>query len=329
MKSLDFYQKISYISITKNVVNNKQTYIFLKMSEQKNALAAMLEQYEANAKPKYEKKPEKVYDLKNYFNTYIPDGVKSATKTIRILPVESGSPFVEIYAHKIQIDGEYKTFACLKEEKDEPCPFCEAREALLSTGNAEDKKLAGNYKARLMYVVKVIDRANEDDGVKFWRFNHDSRSEGIYDKIYAVINALRKDITHAETGRDIMLTINRNQNNVPVVSGIATLDPTPLSEDAEKMALWLSDKRTWEDVYSVRSYDYLAIIVKGGTPVWDKENKCFVDKKMIDAVETEKQTLDSELTLGVETVKANMQAASEPTTVTEVSAAEEEDDLPF
>jgi hypothetical protein len=300
------------------------------MSEQKNALAAMLEQYEANAKPKYEKKTEKVYDLKNYFNTFIPEGVKSATKTIRILPVENGSPFVELYAHKIQVNGEYKTFACLKHEKNEPCPFCEAREALLATGNAEDKKLAGNYRARLMYVVKVIDRANEDEGVKFWRFNHDSRSEGIYDKIYAVINAIKKDITHAENGRDIVLTINRNQNNVPVVSGIATLDPSPLSEDAEKAALWLSDTRTWEDVYSVRSYDYLAIIVKGEEPVWDKENKCFVAKKDLDAVEAEKQTLDSELTMGVETVKANMQAATEPTTETETSTVEEEeDDLPF
>lgn len=300
------------------------------MSEQKNALAAMLEQYEANAKPKYEKKTEKVYDLKNYFNTFIPEGVKSATKTIRILPVGSGSPFVEIHAHKIQVDGEWKTFACLKHEKNEPCPFCEAREALLATGNAEDKKLAGNYRARLMYVVKVIDRAHEDEGVKFWRFNHDSRSEGIYDKIYAVINAIKKDITDAQTGRDIMLTINRNQNNVPVVSGIATLDPTPLSDDSEKMAAWLSDTRTWEDVYSVRPYDYLAIIVKGGTPVWDKENKCFVDKATLDAVETEKQTLDSELTMGVEAVKANIQTASEPTTETATSTVEEEDDdLPF
>lgn len=303
------------------------------MSEQKNALAAMLEQYEANSKPKYEKKQEKVYDLKNYFNTFIPDGVKSATKTIRILPVTNGSPFVEIHAHKIQVDGEWKTFACLKHEKNEPCPFCEAREALLATGDEQDKKIAANYRARLMYVVKVVDRDHEDEGVKFWRFNHDSRKEGIYDKIYAVINAIKKDITDVQTGRDVVLTINRNQNNVPVVSGVATLDPTPLSDDAEKAASWLADTRTWEDVYSVRTYDYLAIIVKGGIPVWDKENKCFVDKASLDASEKEKQTLDSELTMGVENVKANMQAASPETeTITETEptpAMEEEDDLPF
>jgi hypothetical protein len=105
------------------------------MSNEKTSLQAILEQYEANNKPKYEKKSEKVYDLKNYFNTYIKDGVKSATKQIRILPsTNGGTPFVEMQGHKIQVDGEWKTFPCLKHEKDEACPFCEAREALLSTG---------------------------------------------------------------------------------------------------------------------------------------------------------------------------------------------------
>ena len=54
------------------------------MSNEKNALEAMLAQYEKNNAPKYEKKSEKVYDLKNYFNTFIKEGVKSATKEIRI-----------------------------------------------------------------------------------------------------------------------------------------------------------------------------------------------------------------------------------------------------
>lgn len=297
------------------------------MSEKKNALAAMLEQYESNNKPKYEKKAEKVYDLKNYFNTFIKEGVKSATKQIRILPTADGSsPFVEMYGHKVQVDGEWKTFACLKHEKGEACPFCEAREALLSTGKESDKELAKKYNAKLMYVVKLIDRDNEADGVKFWRFNHDYRKEGIYDKIIGVLNAIKKDVTNAETGRDLLLTINRNQNGVPVVSAVASLDPTPLSEDAEQSKTWLSDTRTWEDVYAVKTYDYLEIIVKGGLPVWDKEKKTFVDKASLSGSETEASNLESELTMGVENVKASIQTAtSEPTVTVET----EEDDLPF
>jgi hypothetical protein len=297
-------------------------------NEKANPLAAMLAQYESKNKPQYEKKTEKVYDLKNYFNTFIKEGVKTATKTIRILPTADGSsPFVEVHGHKIQVDGEWKTFACLKEEKGEPCPFCEARDVLNATGTDANKELAKKYKSKLMYVVKVIDRDHEDEGVKFWRFNHDWRKEGIMDKFQALIGAIKKDVTDATTGRDLMLTINRNQNNVPVVSGMASLDPTTLSDDATKVAEWTSDARTWEDVYSVRSYDYLEIIVKGGIPVWDKEAKKFVDKAAIKAEGGD--GLDAELTMGVETVKANVQAATATETAPAATASEESDDLPF
>jgi len=297
-------------------------------NEKANPLAAMLAQYESKNKPQYEKKSEKVYELKNYFNTFIPVGTKSATKTIRVLPTADGSsPFVEVHGHKIELNGEWKTFACLKEEKGEPCPFCEARDLLTATGTDANKELAKKYKAKLMYVAKVIDRDNEEEGVKFWRFNHDWRKEGIYDKIHGLVNAIKKDITDVNTGRDLMLTINRNQNGVPVVSAVASLDASPLSEDATKVAEWTGDARTWEDVYSVRSYDYLEIIVKGGTPAWDKELKKFVDKVSIKAEGGD--NLDAELTMGVENVKANVQAASVTETPAPAASTTESDDLPF
>lgn len=300
------------------------------MSNEKNALDAMLAQYEKNNAPKYVKsETAKVYDLKNYFNTYIKEGIKSATKQIRVLPTTDGStPFVEIHAHKVQVDGEWKTFPCLKHEKNEACPFCEAREALLATGKDSDKELAKKYNARKMYVVKVIDREHEEEGVKFWRFNHDYRKEGIYDKIIGVLNAIKKDVTNADNGRDLLLTINRNQNGIPVVSAVASLDPSVLSEDQDQKTEWLEDARTWEDVYSVRSYDYLKIIVRGGVPVWDKDEKTFVDKASVGT--NENATLESELTMGVENVKANVQAAAASTQTETVTASEEEeDDLPF
>jgi len=301
------------------------------MSNEKSALDAMLAQYEKNNAPKYEKKSEKVYDLKNYFNTFIKEGINSATKEIRILPSPDGSPFVEVHGHKVLIEGEWKTFACLKHQKGEPCPFCEAREELLATGKESDKELAKKYNARKMYVVKVIDRENEDWGVKFWRFNHDYRKEGIFDKIHGLLTALKtnKDITNAETGRDLAISIQRNQNKIPVVTSIAALDSTPLSEDAEQAEKWLSDARTWEDVYSVRTYDYLEIIVKGGVPVWDKDEKKFVDKE---ALKADSNTTQEEITMGIDNVKANLQAATatEPiATETSVSTEDEEDDLPF
>ena len=301
------------------------------MSEEKNPLLAMLEQYEKNSAPKYEKKASKEYDLKNYINTYIKEGVKSATKQIRILPPAKGkSPFIEIHAHKVQVDGEWKTFPCLKHEKEEACPFCEAYDALRATGKESDKELAKKFNAKKLYVVKVIDRDNEEDGVKFWRFNHDYRKEGIYDKIIGVLNAIKKDVTHPETGRDLLITVNRNQNNIPVVSAVSHMDPTPLSEDSEKLENWLGDERTWEDVYSTKNYDYLAIIVTGGIPVWDKETNSFVDKATLTSDDKKSNTDDNEINMGIENVKSNIVTAETKKTVeTVVNEEDEDDELPF
>jgi hypothetical protein len=125
------------------------------------------------------------------------------------------------------------------------------------------------------------------------------------------------------------LTINRNQNNVPVVSAVASLDPSPLSENSEEASAWLSDTRTWEDVYSVRNYEYLEIIVKGGIPVWSSDEKKFVDKASLTSTSTETEELESELTLGVENVKAGIVSAPTASTPVATSTDEEEDDLPF
>lgn len=303
------------------------------MSNQQTALEAMLAQYESNNKPKYTPSAEaKVYDLKNYFNTYIPDGVKSATKQIRILPVANGgTPFVEFKGHKVQIEGEWKTFACLQHEKGEACPFCDARQLLLSTGNPTDKEHAKKFNTKLMYIVKVIDRENEGDGVKFWRFNHDYTKNGVYDKIIGVLNAIKKDVTDSETGRDLLLTINRDQNNRPVVSAVASLDPSPLTTDKEAASVWLADVRTWEDVYAVRNYEYLEIIVKGGVPVWSKDTNSFVDKASLKD-STESSKLEDEITMGIENVKSNITVAE--TTIgnpieVESGNASDEDDMPF
>lgn len=294
-----------------------------------STLEAMLAQYAKNNETrKFEEK--KTYDLKNYFSTFLKDKEQSATKTIRILPTNDGtSPFREMHGHKIQVEGEWKTFACLKHEKNTDCPFCEAREALLATGQEKDKELAKKYSVKKMYVVKVIDRDNEGDGVKFWRFNHDYRKTGTLDKIYGVLAAVKKDITDVNTGRDLLITISRDQNNKPVVSSISHCDPSPLSENPELLNLWTSDARTWEDVYSVRSYDYLEIIVKGGVPAFDKNQNKWVDKESLTAPTSKEE---QEITIGSTNVKSNITVAStntELTNTTSQASNDDEDDLPF
>ena len=298
------------------------------MSTEKQELSpldAMLAQYAANNAPKAPKfTPAKVYDLKNYFNTFIEKEVKSAIKEIRLLPSPNGgSPIDQFHGHKYELDGGWKVAPCLKHENGEACPFCEAREALLATGDANDKELAKKFSPKLIYVAKVIDRKNEDEGVKFWRFNHDYRKEGIFDKIQGTIAGLKKnrDISDPELGRDLSISINRNMNGIPVVSSITPLDSDALTEDEAKKAEWLSDTRTWRDVYAIKNYAFLEIIVRGGVPVWSKELGKLVDKNA--TPEAPVDDTEDEGTIGLESLKTLTPATGED------EGSDEPDDMPF
>jgi gp32 DNA binding protein like len=306
------------------------------MSNQQDALQAMLAQYEENNKPRFEKTENKnTFDEKNYFTTFdLAKDETTKTKEVRLLPnPKGGSPIIEFHGHTAIVDGVKRTFPCLQYHKDSACPFCEAREALLATGEASDKELAKKYNSKKMYIAKVIDRANEADGPKFWRFNNDYTKKGVFDLIHGVVSGLKKnkDISSPTEGRDLSIIINRNQTNVPIVSSIVAQDSDVLSTDKDKAAEWLAHERTWEDgIYSVKSYDYLAIIVKGYTPIWDKEEKCFVAKELIKETENEDAALDAELTMSAKNVKENMiEAEPETAAQTTTSSTEDGDDLPF
>lgn len=299
-----------------------------KTTTTSDSLAAMMAQYEKNNTPSYTKKENVVaYDEKHYFGTYLEAKEKTKTKTVRILPTTDGSsPMVEMHGHKIQVEGKWKTFACLQLEADSDCPFCEARTALLASGKETDKELAKKYSSKKMYIVKVIDRDNESDGVKFWRFNHDYRGAGVYDKIFGVLKVAR-DITNKDSGRDLQISINRDQKENPIVASIIHCDSTPLSTDEVVSEEWINDSKVWKDVFPLKSYDYLEIIVTGGVPTWDKEAKKFVDKNASENL-SEVEKLDSELSIGLApTLKGNLEVAA--TTEKTVATVEDEDDLPF
>ena len=287
----------------------------------------MMKQYESSHNGKRDSGSQKTYDLKNYFNTILPKGVDSETKRIRILPPNEGNktPFDIMWGHVKKINGEYKTFPCPKHEKGEDCPFCQAREALLATGKEDDKELAKQYSARQFYVVKVIDRDRENEGVKFWRFKHNYTKQGVFDKIMAAIATVKHDVTDIENGRDLNIVIIRDGNSSVVQSVSYPLETSPLSTNSDKVKEWTEDTRTWEDVYSLRNYDYLKIIVKGDTPVWDKDQKCYVGKLELEgktnAPSDDDDSLEEELEIG------SGNSESTPSLVS--SDDDEDDDLPF
>lgn len=298
------------------------------MSEVNNkALQAMLDQYEKNT-AKQTTKSTQDFDLNNYFSTYLPKDKETGSKVVRILPqLDGSSPFIEVYGHTIKINGEYKTFMCLKHMEGKPCPFCEANELLRASGEESDKELAKTYSHRKLYVLKVIDRDAEEFGPKFWRFKHNYSNAGTMDKIMSIVRAMKIDISNAKNGVDLTIMLAKDHNKNTIIQSIVPGIQSPLHHDQSLADKWVNDSKTWRDVYSIKPYDYLEIIVKGGEPMFDKVKNSWVAKPTKDESSSEESRLTSELTVGIESHKLEMLNSSN--TNNSSKAEVDNNDLPF
>jgi hypothetical protein len=247
-----------------------------------NVLDAVLAQYESSKQGGSSNTSKMSSDerMKKYFAAILKDSEKQGQKRVRILPTTDGSsPFKEVWFHEIFVDGKWQKFYDPAKNDNERSPLNEVYDELMSTGKDSDKEMAKQYKARKFYIVKVIDRDNEQDGVKFWRFKHNYKQEGILDKIIPIWKA-KGDITDADKGRDLILELTKAKTPkgavYTVIQTVMYDDPTPTHEDSETMNTWINDELTWEDVYSKKPVEYLEAIARGETPRWDSEKGGYV-----------------------------------------------------
>jgi hypothetical protein len=284
-----------------------------------NVLDAVLAQYE-NAKQGGSSSTSKISQedrMKKYFAAILKDNEKQAQKRIRILPTPDGSsPFKEVWFHEIQVDGKWQKFYDPAKNDNERSPLSEVYEELMSTGKEADKELAKQYKPRKFYIVKVIDRDNEQDGVKFWRFKHNYKQEGIFDKIIPIYKA-KGDVADAEKGRDLILELTKAKTPkgafYTVIQTVMYDDPSPVHDDADTMSEWVNDELTWEDVYSKKPTEYLESIARGETPRWDSDAGKYVYS----------DTSEGEITMG------GSKVTTEPTYVDPQVNEEVDEELPF
>lgn len=284
-----------------------------------NALDAVLAQYEKNTTKNASGNQSMSQEdrLKRYFTTYLPKGTKSGQKRVRILPTSDGSsPFKEVWYHEVQIDGKWTKLYDPGKNDGERSPLTEVYEELISTGKESDKELARQYRPRKFYIVKLIDRENEDHGPKFWRFKDNYKQEGILDKIIPIWKA-KGDITDANEGRDLIIELSKAKTpkgiEYTVVQTVMYDDPCSISEDAEQQKEWVEDELTWQDVYAQKPVEYLEAIARGETPVWDSELKKYVYGE------------EEEMTIGGSTnKKEKAEDVSDPQDSYDV-----DDDLPF
>ena len=284
-----------------------------------NVLDAVLAQYEqstqssTNATSKMSSEDR----MKKYFAAILKDNEKQGQKRVRILPTTDGSsPFKEVWFHEILVDGKWQKFYDPGKNDNERSPLTEVYEELMSTGKEADKQLATQYRSRKFYIVKVIDRDNEQDGVKFWRFKHNYKQEGILDKIIPIWKA-KGDVTDPDKGRDLILELTKAKTPkgsfYTVIQTVMYDDPSPISEDETQMADWVGDELNWDDVYSKKPVEYLESISRGETPRWDSEKGGYVYSN----------TEESQVSMGG-TKAISINEVEDPQVNTEV-----DEDLPF
>ena len=279
--------------------------------------SSVTEQYEKeNSTPINKKKTE--FDPKNYLQARLGQGETTKSLTIRLLPFspEGGSPFKKVFIHTVKVNkelssGGWRTFVCpVHNEMGDKCPFCEvsakAKELRRNATSEAEKKKFGDIefmnRAKAAWIVRCIERGHEEDGVKFWLFNDSAKQDGIYDKIMNIYFERKKaaerkgktsNIFDVNDGKDLIITLSKDTNGKTVTKIVDDEDKTPLTEDYDVGMSWINDQKKWDEVYTVKSYEYMSIVVNGGVPVFDKNKGVYVDNS--EKIEEAKKAAEEEL----------------------------------
>jgi hypothetical protein len=189
----------------------------------------------------------------------------------------------------------------------------ESNKTILSESN--------KFEAKLYYIIRGIDRGAEKDGVKFWRFKHNFKSQGIHDKLWKpIIQSYYKQsgkvYNDPTNGIDLMISVVDNSFNGRTFRDVSSIIPrhpaTPLHSDSIIAKQWLDDKTTWREVFKpkkapgIDETQYLALAAEErengqkfdmrNTPYYDEEAKKWVFPNHPDletAANTRSQNLDA------------------------------------
>lgn len=321
---------------------------------------------ESMDKPQKTAQKKNDFDAKNYLDTKLADGQNERTITVRILPVsnEDGNFRIAVKTHNLKVNRRiaqsgFKSFLCL----DDPqvpnynpsirCPICEKSQYYFEeakkfreTDKEKSKKLfmkACSLKNKVTYIVRVIERGKESEGVKFWRFNENTQGKGIYDSLIALYKQRKNDMAEEgienynifdlDNGRDIVLNLTRTersdgQEGVAIQITDKSINK-PLTNDIELGNAWINDVKKWYNAYTVKSPEYLSIIADDMIPYFDRAQEKFVPKTEQDFLDAEKRK--NEANAAVEAASEILKERTmEQQSIPQVTPSDDNDiDLPF
>lgn len=296
------------------------------------------------------------FDEKNYLNVRLADGETEKTLTIRLLPMnlETGSPFVKVHMHNVRVPKEvspsgWKSYICLAKNKDidhekygNRCPFCELNQnAYQESVKETDPIKKKNFKdvslanlSREAVIVRCIERGKEDEGVKFWKFNLRSDKTDPYNQIIKLYQ-MRKEAAEKKgktenildiyDGRDLNITFTSEGTSAPQI--IDDSDRSPLSENEEQMKAWIYDTKKWQDVFSTKPYEYLALVSQMRIPWYDRDKGMWVDKEDYENEHKNQVKESDDLIEKANYAVVHPESAKKPDIVDSMTIQEE--DLPF
>lgn len=304
-----------------------------------------------------------VFSEKNYLNVRLAPGETTRQVKIRILPISATNKKIAlpVHIHSLKVDKQvaqsgFKTFLCLNDEHlldhdSRGCPICNKSQEFFDMANeipkddehASEKrkafcKEAYKYQPKTAYIVRVIERGKEDEGVKFWRFNHWDNGKGCKDQLENLYK-LRKaeageagipnfNIFDLYEGKDIVLTLTKSQKENSHIdkTEITITDAgmsTPLSKDDEQIQAWVNDAKDWHDMYAFKDFNYLEIVADGGIPVYSPQEGHYVPKQ---AKEEQDAIAEQE---AIDEVRKGAGASGYEEMGTDADNTDNEDDLPF
>ena len=329
----------------------------------------LVEKINLNLSKNNEERRESSFNTKNYLNVRLDkeNGEFEKTLTIRLLPMnlETGYPFVKVHFHNLHVNKaifgtEWKSYVCLSKNEDidhdrygSECPLCKMNSQAYKLSEKETdpvkkkelQKLSIGYKSNESVIVRCIERGKEEEGVKFWKFNIREDKADPYNQIMELFKYRRdkarekggeENILDLYNGRDIIVTIKstKDSNSNSLILRLDE-DITPLTENEEQLQEWVYDKKTWQEVFPPKDYDYISLVIEGKYPWFDNNKKKWVDReefnknKKNEVIEEEKKAEEADLRLKNDSEEPEKYNESSDLEKSVIADEDDEEELPF
>jgi hypothetical protein len=174
------------------------------------------------------------------------------TQVIRILPYKGNpsNPFIELYFH---YDFGGKNFVSPMSFGDQD-PIYEFALNLRKTGDKDSYIQSKKFEPKMRTFVPILVRGEEGEGVKYWGFG-----KQVYEQLLGYIaDPDYGDITHPESGRDIVVEFEKPENGYPKTS-IRVKPNQSVAFDADKLKQLFSSQTLITDLYTPNTYSELEL----------------------------------------------------------------------